>query len=182
MTSTLTTPRLHLHWKTWVVPAVFLRDFIYDHKHIWQFRYSPPQPDGTWAAAGFCGEDFGWRTHLSLEVASVTQHSLETTQRNLYRVMTGEGQVINIDFAEAVVMSLDLDLDRDTSIPVLPGNLRNAEELLEVRDPDFWQRTPRERTELKRTVLTLTGEIVMHPEQLREIQDSAPFDCLRPPK
>jgi hypothetical protein len=171
-----------VHWKTWVVPATMLRDFIHQYKHIWQFRYSPPLQETTTHGAILPNERFGWRTHLSLEIAMTTGQSVEAAQRHLYRCLTNESHVITIDFAEAVVMSVDLDIDRDTEIPVLPGNLRNAQELLEVRDEKFWERPEEERVYLQRVVMRLCEQIIDNPSQMVEFQDDAPFDCLRPPR
>jgi hypothetical protein len=108
--------------------------------------------------------------------------TLEGTQRNLYRVLSGEGRIINANFAEAVVMSLDMFIDQDTDIPVLPGNFRNARELLEVRDLEFRSRRREERLKMQREVLMLCTEIIKNPERLQELQDMAPFDCLRSPQ
>ena len=186
MTSTLTASTSIgplVHWKTWVVPAVMLREFIHDHQHVWQSQYSPLQHDVSGWEVGNTGtitEDCGWRTHLSIQVSMMTGNTIETTQRNLYRVMSDEGQVIGVDFAEAVVMSLGLFIDQDTTIPVLPGNLRCAQELLEVRDEQFWNRSSEERNQLKRLVMELRNQIIQYPDRLEEIQDEAPFDCLRP--
>ena len=170
------------HWKTWVVPACLLRDFILDHKHIWQLRYSPPHIDSALYGTVVPNEKFGWRAHLALEVSMFTGQSLDAVHRHIYRVMAVEGRVSTIEFAEAVVLSLGLFIDQDTNIPVLPGNLRNAQELLEVRDPKFWERPEKERLHFQREVMELCGEIIRHPERLKELQDAAPFDCLRPPR
>jgi hypothetical protein len=186
MTSTLTAshqqekPAL-MSWRTWIVPAISLRDFIYDHKHIWQYRYSPPQREKIFQGPAFAEEGAGWRTHLSLEVSMSMGHTVEATQRHLYRVLSGESKCIHAEFAEAVVMTLDMDLDRDTLIPVFPGNLRCAQELLEVRDPHFWERPRAERLHFQREIMELCIEIIQHPERLEELQDAAPFNCLRPP-
>lgn len=168
-------------WRTWIVPANFLREFIYDHKHIWQYRYAPKQHEDLWHGPAFSAEDFGWRMHLSLEVSTAMGHTMEATQRGLYRVLSGESHCIHAEFADAVVMSVGLDMDRDTNIPVFPGNLRNAQELLEVRDPLFWTRPKAERLHFQREVMELCIEIIQHPERLAELQDAAPFNCLRPP-
>lgn len=178
------------HWRTWVVPAVPLRAFIYDHQHIWQARYVPPQGNNMLAdldpsKAGHrssisVNNDCGWRTYLSMEISMQTRRSFDAAARHLYRVMSLESRCIHAEFADAVVMSVDLDIDRDTTIPVLPGNLRNARELLEVRDPDFNSRTKAEQMHYQREVMELCMEIIKHPERQSELQDAAPFNCLRP--
>jgi hypothetical protein len=170
-----------MSWRTWIVPAIFLRDFIYEHKHIWQYRFTSPQKEYAWHGASVAADDCGWRTQISLEVAETTGQTMETAQRHLYRVLSGESHCIQAEFAEAVVMSLNMHIDLDTTIPVFPGNLRCAEELLEVRDPHFWERPREERLHFQREVMELCIEIIQHPERLEELQDAAPFNCLRPP-
>jgi hypothetical protein len=200
MTSTLVSSTRQAYtngWRTWVVPSTLLRDFVYKHKHIWQARYAPPQHEDLWRGLMLSAKDLGWRQHLALEVSMSLGLKMDATKRHLYRVMSGESQVIHAEFAEIIVMSLGMDIDRDTMLPVLPGNLRCAQELLEVRDPDFWQRPADERLHFQREIMELSREIIwvstiyqsnhgcpfstlLRPRRIREIQDAAPFNCLRP--
>ena len=150
-------------WRTWIVPASYLRDFIYKHKQTWQFRYAPVHDGDGLSRVNYADEDCGWRTHLSLEVSQSTGQTFEATQRSLYRILSGESNCIHAEFAEAIVMSVDLFIDLDTNIPVLPGNLRCARELLEVRDNDFYKRSRDERLQLQREVMRLCQQIVLQP-------------------
>ncbi|MBA2726504.1 MAG: hypothetical protein H0U53_10980 [Actinobacteria bacterium] len=127
-------------------------------------------------------EDYGWRMHLAERSALFSEDATqESMSRRMHGVMTLESRVTYISNVEAWCLAADLDLDRDTDIPTLPGNKPLALDLLywraravklNVRKSDLVKFVP--------VVLELSNAILDSPELMSELQDDAPFNCLRP--
>ena len=94
--------------------------------------------------------------------------------------MNDKALVVTACLAEALLLVGDLDLDRDTDIPTLPGTRIDAFDLLYVRatmlDPKIEKR---DLLQYVPTVLQLSAAIVKSPELTSDLQDDAPFNCLR---
>lgn len=126
----------------------------------------------------------GWIGLLSYRTSEYTRTSPKACIRRLYDVLNHEKtgvRICNINYAEAFCAAGGLSIDDDTNVPTLPGNKRDALDLLYVRaeavDPkvkliDLVPFVP--------TVISLSAAIVETPELLEHLQDDAPFNCLRP--
>lgn len=151
-------------WKTWVVPVDALAALIQEKHHLLE------------TDARHNGEP-AWKEYYAGEIAATLKCSMEAARRRLWGVLAREGKIVNVTFADAACMALGLDLDRDTDIPTLPGNMKLAVELVRVRsglNDDL-----RLRREAK-TVIRLSALILQYPHNQARLQDLAPYDCLRP--
>ena len=154
-------------WQYWVVPAPPLRKILEDNKEYIE-------------AADSDGLGNGWRELLAHRVALVLRSSPEAAKRRIYDLCYDKSRVITANYAEAICMTLGIDLDRDTDIPTLPGNRKFAAELIRCRADTELDELTLQR--LANQTVRLSALIVKYPHNQARLQDMAPFDCLRPPK
>lgn len=168
-------PNGQFSWPSYVAPCVMVRDVLLNQvKPL--IVGAMPMLEGT-------SEDpsFGWRSYLCHQAAQDSGQNASALLRRLHATLNTAGVITYIENVERWLLTAGLDLDRDTDIPTLPGNRMLALDLLLVRaqavDP---KAKPKDVIPLIPDLLSLCYAIVENPEQLSDLQDDAPFDCLRP--
>lgn len=125
-------------------------------------------------------DENGWLTQLSNDTAGLLHVTPEAVYRRLYDVLNGKARIVHADMAAAMLETVSIDLDRDTEIPTLPGTKMDAFDLVRVRAEDGgWLGDDRELVQYVPTVLNLAAAIIERPEMTSQLQDDAPFNCLR---
>ncbi len=126
-------------------------------------------------------ENFGWLEQLAQRGSVIVGNSIAVQRRRIYDVMHETSRVTHTENVDGWLLAAGLRIDQDTSLPTLPGNKTLALELLHIRaealDPGV---TERDVIHLVAPLLLTCQSIVDSPELLSELQDEAPFDCLRP--
>lgn len=83
------------------------------------------------------GDDLGWRNYIAQRVSVATGRSVESITRRLYSITSLESDVVSADVADAILLSIGLMIDRDTTISTYPGNIRTAKEMVSLRRPHW---------------------------------------------
>lgn len=185
MTATLFSPepksKSWYGYRTWVVPSPLLREFILKHKQELAADFRPSlHTNGklNWARAG--DTDVGWKEALAREMSGILHLNTEAILRRLWGVMNDEYHIINAEFAEAAVLSLGLDLDRDTDIPVLPGNIKHAVDLIECRaNVAGDELNEMEIRRLAKRAIRVSHLIIKRPYHTSLLVQYAPYNCLK---
>lgn len=125
--------------------------------------------------------EVGWLSLLAARAAPTCGLSSATLYRRLHGIRSGSNRVVSATIAEALLMVGDLDLDRDTTIPTLPSSRYDAFDLLCIRATALDPKTKaRDLLRFVSPVLQLSAAIIESPELTSQLQDDAPFNCLRP--
>lgn len=167
-------------WRSWVVPASLLSQFILDHRDVLNELYAPLQDSRGWTQNAL-KEDGGWREALCLRMCGTLGLQLEAVRRRLYDVTYGKTKTINVSFAEAVCIAVGKTLDHDTDIPTLPGSIGNAKELIRCKAAHHGiELDESEVQELAHRTIRVAKLIVAYPHNAARLIPLAPLDAFRP--
>ena len=159
-------------WQWYVVPTPMLADLI--DKHIPEMMKQVPEMP-------VIGQgETGWRDYLSMRVASIRRCTFEATQRRVHDITHRKTRVVRVDFADATCLALGIDLDRDTNIPTLPGNIAQTKALIEDRAAVLGvPLTPEDHERFTLQAFRLALLIIAYPHKSDRLVPLAPFDCFR---
>jgi len=126
--------------------------------------------------------ELGWLEHLAGRAATISRtRSAEAMKRRLYDVLHQKSTVTYAEMVDNWCLAAGLHLDHDTGLPTLPGNKQDALELIYRRGKAVEKGlTKFDCLPLIPPLIDLCYAIIKSPDQLAELQDDAPFDCLRP--
>lgn len=161
-------------WPGYVVPTTLLADVIEKHAH----QYLGDVPPGV--HVDLSTED-GWRDRLAEQVAQIRRSSYEAAIRRLHDVTHRKSKIVSSDYADATCLALGLDMDVDTNLPTLPGNMRAARECVIGHAED--QGFELDDIAIQRhahTAMRLSLLIISYPHNSERLRNLAPFNCLHP--
>lgn len=172
-------------WQKYVVPTSIFWPWLLEQKPHILATMEPLQRSGNGAiqAGNQYDNEQGWKEMLSHRMALLLNNSPEAVLRRLWGASAGEAKAISAEYVDAACLAMGLYLDRDVDLPVLPGSVNVAKELLLERVSD--QSISLDELELRRlakTTVRISALICSYPHHTERLLDMAPFDCLRPPK
>lgn len=144
-------------WGYHVVPTSLLRDFLIQH---FEGRHE-------------------WKEQFYFDVAFTLKLDQKAVARRMRDVWTCTSAVTKASYADAACIALGLELDRDTNIPTLPGNLSLAKEMILLRADEELDEMTLER--LARKTHRICALICGYPHNVERLLDLAPYNCLRLP-
>jgi hypothetical protein len=89
----------------------------------------------------------GWREYLASRVSAITGKNRKAILRHIHRVMSDESAVVEAGMADAYMLACGKLIDVDTNIQTLPGNRRNAREMVILRKGELTERELQEKVE-----------------------------------
>jgi hypothetical protein len=168
-------PKNWFSWASYVTPTSMVETILRERiKPLMVAEMTMPFTDD---------ETIGWQMHLAERAAQITHSTPEAQYRRIYCALNEEAIISYTRNVEGWLMACNLDIDTDTNLPTLPGCKKYALDLLQIRaealDPNV---ELEDVMHLVAPVIELSYAIVTNPEQMEQLQDDAPFDCLRPPQ
>lgn len=163
--------------KTYIVPIDALKEAMLDPKMQVLFK-----ADVVTATVFDDEETKGWQALLGERVGRILKEKHTIADRRIGGIMASpelpsRGKVVTVKYAEAIFLSIGLRLDQDVVLPILPGSVADARDLLMIRSG----LDERGVDTMIGPLLRLCNEIVKTPDWSDAMLDKAPFDCLRPP-
>lgn len=105
-----------------------------------------------------------WKHVLAVRVEQMTGRNMEAVKRHLYRVMNGESASTDAEMADAYMLAVGKYLDQDTTIVTLPGNPKNAREMVLIRAENKGQKPTKEEIDHRVDVLLRFQHRRLYPD------------------
>lgn len=121
---------------------------------------------------------------LVKEICCNTGKPQSGIERAVRTILSRQQKAINVDIAEQILMGIDLYLDINIELPVLPGNKALATELVNTRANIVSSVIKLDQKDMDKLIdktIELSIKILEDPYNAPYYQDQAPFDCLRAP-
>lgn len=167
----------HFGQNYYVVPVSKLSDLILTFREQLTQEYTSPSDHHEHHTSARSG----WRLLLAERMAKTLNIKTETVERRLNDIIHKKTSTTKAAFADAACLAVGLRLELDTDLPVLPGNTRDALDLVTIRaEMQGVTLTEDEAQRLARITHRVSALISKYPHKIDRLLDLAPYDCLRP--
>lgn len=123
----------------------------------------------------------GWRKLLAGRIANILGVSDHAAVRRIWGILSGESHITRASWVDAACIALDLQLDHDVVVPILPGTINLTRELLTERAAAAGVELDHDELErLVKYTFRLTRLILYYPHHEERLLKLAPFNCFLP--